>query len=144
MCERVHKTLTERLTPYVNSKCNNLIDVLSSITFSFNQSVHTTTGYSPHEVVFGFRPRFPLSMAKPSDFDSIPVDARSYVRHHADKLSIIRTEVKNNVIKSQQNMLDRANEHINPLQVGPGDYVYLHSETTWAGQKLRNKYTVHL
>ena len=80
-------------------------------------------------------------MAKSLDFDSIPVDAYSYVFHHADKLSIIPTEVKNNVIKSQQNMLDRANEHINPLQVGPGDYVYLHSEITGAGQNLRNKYT---
>ena len=71
--------------------------MLSSITFSINQSVHTTTGYSPHEDVFGFRPHFPLSKAEPSDFDSIPVHAHSYVRHHADTLSIIRTEVKNKI-----------------------------------------------
>ena len=63
MCERSHKTLAERLTPYVNSKCNNWLDVLPSITFSFNQSVNASTGYSPHEIVFGHRPHFPLTAA---------------------------------------------------------------------------------
>ena len=62
MCERVHKTLAERLTPYVNSRCNNGVDMLSSITFSINQSVHTATGYSPHEIVYGYRPHFHLQV----------------------------------------------------------------------------------
>lgn len=140
MCERSHKTLAERLSPYVNNKCNNWMDILSSVTFSINQSVNTTTGYSPHEIIFGQRPHFPLAVAKPTDFDTIPVDARTYVRKHAEKLNIIRTEVKENVIKSQQDMLKRANENINPLKVEHGDYVFLLSETAGVGQKLRNKY----
>lgn len=138
MCERSHKTLAERLTPYVNGKCNNWIEVLSSVTFSFNQSVNASTGYSPHEIVFGHRPHFPLTAVKPTDFDTLPVDARTYVRKHAEKLNIIRTEVKMNVLKSQENMLARANENTNPLQAAPGDYVFLLSETVGAGQKLRN------
>ena len=129
MCERSHKTLTERLTPYVNSKCNNWLDVLPSITFSFNQSVSASTGYSPHEIVFGHRPHFPLTAAKPTDFDTIPLDARTYVRKHAEKLGIIRTEVRNNVMKSQETMLARANAKINPL-----------TETVGVGQKLKQHY----
>ena len=140
MCERSHKTLAERLTPYVNSKCNNWIEVLSSVTFSFNQSVNVSTGFSPHEIVFGHRPHFPLTAAKPTDFDTLPVDTRTYVRKHAEKLNVIRTEVKNNVIRSQENMLARANENTNPLQATPGDYVFLLSETVGAGQKLKNNY----
>lgn len=140
MCERSHKTLAERLTPYVNSKCNNWMEVLHSVTFSFNQSVNASTGYSPHEIVFGHRPHFPLTAVKPTDFDTIPVDARTYVRKHAEKLNIIRTEVRNNVIKSQENMLTRANENTNPLQAVSGDYVFLLTETVGAGQKLKNNY----
>lgn len=44
------------------------------------------------------------------DLDSIPVNARSYVRNHEERRAIIRNEVKNNVVISQENMLERANE----------------------------------
>ena len=91
--------------------------------------------------MYGYRPHFPLAGTKPPDFDSIPADARSYVRLHAEKLSIIRTEVRNNVIKAQISMLDRARENILPLQVSQGDYVYLFIEVTGAGQKFKNKFT---
>ena len=140
MCERSHKTLAERLTPYVNSKCNNWLDVLPSITFPFKQSVNASTGYSPHEIVFGHRPHFPLTAAKPTDFDTIPLDARTYVRKHAEKLGIICTEVRNNVMKSQETMLARANAKINPLNATPGDYVFLLTETVGVGQKLKQHY----
>ncbi len=115
--------------------------VLPSVTFSINQSVNTTSGYSPHEIIYGQRPHFPLTAQKPADMDSIPIEARTYVRKHAEKLNIIRTEMRNNVLKSQRNMLDRANETTHPLNVAPGDYVYLHTENTCVGQKLQNKYT---
>ena len=75
--ERVHRTLAERLTPYVPKCRNNWIEFLSPVTFSINQSVHSSTGYSPHEVVFAERPRFPLTSPKPTDFDTIPVDMRT-------------------------------------------------------------------
>ena len=82
--ERVHRTMAERLTPYMNSKLNNWIDVLPCITFSINQSVHTGSKYSPHEIIYGQRPKFPLSPPTPPDFDTIPQDMRSYVRKHAE------------------------------------------------------------
>ena len=77
--ESVHRTMAERLTPYMNSKLNNWIDVLPCITFSINQSVHTGSKYSPHEIIYGQRPKFPLSAPTPPDFDTIPQHMRSYV-----------------------------------------------------------------
>ena len=78
--------------------------------FSNNQSVNASTWYSPHESVFGHRPHLPLTAAKPTYFDTIPLDARTYVQKHADKLGIIRTDVRNNMMKSQEAMLARTNE----------------------------------
>ena len=86
------------------------------------------------------RPHFPLTAAKPTDFDTISLDARTYVRKHAEKLEIIRTEVRNNVMKSQETMLARANAKINPLNATPGDYVFLLTETVGVGQKLKHHY----
>ena len=139
--ERVHRTIAERLTPYMNGRLNNWIDVLPSITFSINQSVHSGSKYSPHEIVFGQRPKFPLSPPKPTDFETIPPDMHTYVRKHAEKLQIIRSEVKNNIVLSQQKMLERANKNADPLQVKEGDYVYLLKERTGVGQKLKNTCT---
>ena len=139
-CERTHRTLAERLTPYVNERTNKWADILSCITFSMNQSVNNSMGYSPHEIVFGHRPKFPFIAPKPSDLGSVPTSMQNYVRKHSEQLKIIRTEMKNNVIKSQQNMLDRENKNVNNLDLSKGDYVFMLSETKGAGQKLQNKY----
>ena len=79
--ERVHRTMSERLTPYMNSRLNNWIDILPFITFSINQSVHSGSKHSPHEIIYGQRLKFPLSPpTPPPDFDTIPPDMRTYVR----------------------------------------------------------------
>ena len=75
-----------------------------------------------------------------AEFDSIPVNTRSYVRKHGERLAMIRNEVKNNVVISQENMLERANEKTQPLSISIGDYVYLLHETNGKAQKLQNKY----
>ena len=46
-CERMHRTLEERLTPYVDKHKRNWDDKLHSIVFDINQSVNSTLGYSP-------------------------------------------------------------------------------------------------
>ena len=53
---------------------------------------------------------------KPTDFDTIPVDMRTYIRKHTEILNVIRTELKTNALKSQQNIQDRANKDSSPLR----------------------------
>ena len=137
----VHRTMTERLTPYMNSRLNNWIGILPCITFSVNQSVHSGSKYSPHEIIYGQRPKFPLSPPTPTDFDTIPPDMRTYVHKHAEKLNIIRSEVKINVLSSQQKMLKRANKDSNPLHITEGDYVFLTTERTGFGQNIQSIFT---
>ncbi|KAK3093847.1 hypothetical protein FSP39_020940 [Pinctada imbricata] len=60
VCERTHKTLEERITPFIDQNKRNWDDLLSSVSFAINQSVNSSTGYSPFEIVFGTRPKFPL------------------------------------------------------------------------------------
>ena len=59
LCERTHRTLAERLTPFTKKgiQWDNLLD---AITFSFNISPSDSTKYLPYEVVYGFRPKLPL------------------------------------------------------------------------------------
>ena len=69
--------LAERLTPYFQ-KDKQWDEILQAITFSFNVSPNASTKYSPYEVLYGFRPKFPLCDMT-DDFKSIPAEFESYV-----------------------------------------------------------------
>ncbi|XP_069103156.1 uncharacterized protein [Argopecten irradians] len=97
-CERTHNTLGVRLTPYMNDECNNWDTVLPAVTFSMNNSVHKSTGFSPFEVIFAQRPKFPL-VNHTKDLKSLPVDMRDYVAQKQQLLNDIRTDLHANVQK---------------------------------------------
>ena len=141
-CERVHKTLEERLTPYVDAKRRDWDVHLSSVVFAINQSVNSSTGYSPFEVIFGCRPKFPLLAEEAtSDLTGQPVDVQEYVRNFLQRLDVVRQQVRQNVEKSKTNMVNRANAQSQVLHLTAGDYVYLTSTPSGTGQKLQPKYS---
>ena len=58
-CERTHRTLASRLTPYMNKQSSNWDQYLPAVVFAMNNAVNASTGYSPFEIIFGERPKFP-------------------------------------------------------------------------------------
>ena len=141
-CERQHRTLAERLTPYMNDKCNNWDQMANPVVFSMNNSVNSSLGYSPFEIIYGQRPKFPPSANSYSlDLKSVPKDFHSYLEQKEQILNVIRNDVKDHLVKTKQNMLDRANENSKLLQVEKGDYVYLDDSPTGPVKKLRNYFT---
>ena len=139
-CERTHATIAAKLTPFLNSKRNNWDQVLPSVTFAMNISVNST-GYSAFEILFGDRPAFPLSTHVPtSDLQGLPKNMHTYVNNLHTRLASIRQSVLTNTEHYKTQMLRNANEHIRPLNLTVGDYVFLYKEPTGAAQKLQNKY----
>ena len=140
-CERTHLTLAQRLTHYMDADKKNWESLLPAITFSMNNSVNTSLGYSPFEIIYGQRPKFPLTSHLPdANFDTIPNDMHSYLKQLTNKLDIIRNNIKETSEKSQLKMMTRANANSNPLSVHKGDYVYLLDEPRGKGRKLQNRY----
>ena len=138
-CERTHRTLATRLTPYMNKRGTNWDQYLSAVVFAMNSAVNASTGYSPFEVIFGERPKFPLT-SHSNDLLSMPVSIRDYLKQKLAHVNAIQQQVKANVEKSKQVMLDRANENSAVLKLSEGDYVYLTKETTGPAQKLHDLY----
>lgn len=139
LCERTHRTLAERITPYIRSG-KQWDTVLPAVTFSMNSSVNTSTKYSPFEVVFGSRPKFPLSTSHQTDFTDIPNDFHDFINAQSKKLDSIRTELKANAEKAGDLMTERCNKKTNPLKLSVGDYVYMLVEPTGQARKFQNKY----
>ena len=139
-CERTHRTLAERMTPYI-SQGKQWDDILSAITFAINSPVNTSTNYSPYEALYGFRPisRCHLHL-KIQIFNGLHQDYHSYMRELIKILEIIRSELTDNAEKHGNLMKDRCNKKVNKLVLNTGDYVYLLKGATGPGKKLQHKY----
>ena len=68
--EVVNRTLTQLLCTIINKNLKTWEDCLPFIEFAYNTTMHTTTSYSPFEIVYGFNPLTPL------DLMSLPVDEK--------------------------------------------------------------------
>ena len=139
-CERTHSTLAERMTPLVKQEPHTWEQYLPGTVFAMNSAVNSGTGYSPYEIIFGSRPRFPLNPTSQDTLQPIPQDCESYVLKLNRQLRNIREQVEENVRKSQENMVRRMNSDIKVLVFEPGDYVYCLRDPTGPGKKLQDKY----
>lgn len=141
LCERTHRTVAERLTPFFK-KGVQWDSILQAITFSCNISANASSKYSPFEVLYGLRPKFPLAVSSlGTNFKTLSPDFHHYVNQHCDKLNLIREEVKENALKAGELMKERENKKTNPLRLNVGDFVYMLKEPTGQGRKLQPKYS---
>ena len=139
--ERSHLDLARRLTPFTNSNKNNWDKYLHAVVFSMNSSVNSTLGFSPYEIVFGMKARFPLSSPMQMfDISAVPKEYKSYIKHQSDILDTIRNQVRLNTESAHAKMCEKANANINPLSVTEGDFVYLSANHSDIGSKLDFKY----
>lgn len=138
-CERTHRVLAEKLTPYMNRAKNNWESLLPSIIFAMNAAVNRMSGYSPFEVVFGQRPTFPLA-GVPVDMSTIPASISTYVEDLQRRLEVVRSHMKDAVLLNQDKMVAQQLGN-NKETVQTGDYVYLQQTPTGAGHKLQNIYS---
>uniref|UniRef100_A0A2N9HQK0 Integrase catalytic domain-containing protein n=1 Tax=Fagus sylvatica TaxID=28930 RepID=A0A2N9HQK0_FAGSY len=69
--EVVNRTLSTLLRTIIQKNLKNWGDCLPFIEFAYNRSVHSTTDFSPFEIVYGFNPLTPL------DLLPLPVNERT-------------------------------------------------------------------
>jgi hypothetical protein len=66
--EDMKKTSTQLLRAIIQKNLKNYEDCLPFSEFAFNRSVHSTTDYSPFEIIYRFNPITPL------DLIPLPID----------------------------------------------------------------------
>jgi transposase InsO family protein len=122
------------LRKYANYHQDNWEDMLPLVEFSMNNSVHSTTGYSPFYLFNGFEPRcFPMEANIP--FGTSP--GRKLLRLLGRELENAKVAIQ----EAQEHMCEEYNKHRLPApEIAPGDSVWLEaSGISWPVDMKRPK-----
>lgn len=132
--ERCHRTLKEYLRSYVNESLNNWDEYLSQFSFTYNTTPHSSTGFTPHELVYGHKAELP------SAFVTSQNEHTSYFQYLKDlrsKMHSIHKIAIHNLRKAKTTRKDKYDESSNNWIPLWGDKVLLLNITTGVGQKLQ-------
>jgi len=93
--EVVNRTLGNMLRAVLKGKLTSWEDHLPLVEFAYNRTIHSSTGSSPFEVVYGFNPLTPLDLVPLPTNDIASLDGKNKVEmmrkiHEQTKLAIER------------------------------------------------------
>lgn len=120
--ERFHRTLAQHLISCVHLNPSAWHEHLDSAVFAYNNTVNSSTGYSPHELIFGYRIQLPDTILKCNNpiytYENYKDDLRQTLKSYWQnaKTSIEHRKTQNKAYRDQ---------NANPIQVKIGDQVYL-------------------
>jgi len=132
--ERFNKTIIESLRQYVNARQSDWPDHLIHVETVMNNSVNTTTGKMPTELLYGCLIRlFPAPVAK--DDITIPATA-DYIAKIEDSI----TSARDRHAKAKTRQVTQANKHRREEpEYRVGDRVYLDTEHLRLGIKRKGR-----
>ena len=88
----------------------------------YNRTTHSTTGYSPFEVIYGFNPLTPLDLVPLPRNEQISLDGAAKVKLVRD----LHEKVRLQIIKKNEHYARQANQGRKRISFVPGDWVWVH------------------
>ncbi|KAK8777721.1 hypothetical protein V5799_020936 [Amblyomma americanum] len=85
LTERFNRTLGDMIAMYIHSDSSNWDQVLPFVTYAYNTSSQTTTGFSPFFLLFGREPSCMLDTILPYNPDSSEYASLSDITRHAEQ-----------------------------------------------------------
>jgi hypothetical protein len=133
--EVVNRTLTTLLRAIVGKNLKSWEECLPHVEFAYNRAKHTTTGFTPFEVVYGFNPLAPL------DLLPLPVQERACMdgKKRAEFVKQLHEKTKMNIERMTKQYADRANKGRRRVIFEPGDLVWVHLRKERFPSKRKSK-----
>lgn len=134
--ERFHSTFLDALRAYkLENPSASLSEVIPHILLTYNNSKSSTTGFTPHELLFGH-----TSSKQPEMILNEEELISKYVRDLTNKASFLYQQAKANIQTSKQKAKARFDKHVNKQpEYQEGQLVWLRDSQI--GHKLKPKYT---
>ena len=136
--ERFNRTLCDSLTHYVNANQTDWDRWVCICVSAFRFSRHSTTGYSPFELVYGTEPRVPVTSEIVDDADQLACGSyRDYVRDLRQNLSVNSRGALHSLEESQRRS---SVEGLSDLKVGDKVMLKVHAVKRGTVKKLSDRY----
>lgn len=100
--ERSHRTLNAYLRAFTSKNRDQWSELLKFATFAYNNTIHSTTGYTPHELAHGFKIQIPNQLTKPKltyNYDNYADMTRNNI---AKALEIAREHLHNRKLQNKR------------------------------------------
>ena len=103
----------------IQKNLKNLEDCLPFIEFLYDRSVHSTTNFSPYEIVFGFNPLTPLELL------TLPVNEMTSLdgQKKAEMVKKLHESVRKHIEKKNEQYATKANKGRRQVLFKSGDWV---------------------
>jgi len=119
--ERTHGSLKQSLIFQINVDRSDWDEFIDITAYSFNTAVHSTTGFTPFELLFGIKPRLPYLQPSQS-----PKSYEDYVTETKTRLVELRKKAVDSQIISKEKAKKRYDKkHNTKFAFSPGDQVKL-------------------
>lgn len=122
--ERQHRTLNAYMRSFTQKNRDLWSRLLKYATFAYNNTVHTTTGFTPHELAHGFSIIIPNSLRKNKpryDYDNLASDIRQNI---TNALQIAREALENRKLTNKQ----QYDQNIREIDIKTDDMILMKSQ----------------
>ena len=114
--ERFHATLRDHIRMYHNRRLKNWDSIIPFAIMCHNTSINNSTNYTPHELLFGYKPRALYSIKNIPDYT-----ACDYLKDLNERLRVARDSALRNIQSMKEKAKDRYDSQIKNIaqyQVG--------------------------
>jgi len=119
--EVLSRTLTQLLCAIIQNNLKNWEDCLLFIEFAYNRSVHSTTEFSPFEIVYAFNPLTPMDLMALLVDERVSLDSN----RKAQEVKTIHESVRQQIEKRNRVCATKANKGCKHVVFQPGDWVWV-------------------
>lgn len=137
--ERSHSTLKDYLKNFINKEQNNWDIYVPSAMFCYNTSIHSSTHFSPYELIFGNKSDTPSTITQKPEFKYTYEDYRDHLKYKLNRSFEIARE---NIIKSKNQSKKYYDHQIKETNYIVNDMVYVSDKSQKPGisKKLSPNY----
>jgi transposase InsO family protein len=128
--ERSHSTLKDYLKHFIKEDQSNWDEYIHLAMFSYNTNIHSTTKYSPHELLFGRKPKLPSSI---TDHPTIQYSYDDFANDLKYKLRQCQNIAKENIQKSKLHSKQEYDKQAKVKSFSIDQMVYLKNNITTKG-----------
>jgi len=133
-CERAHFSVHNIITKFIDDKHERWPDLLGTVALAYKSTVHTSTGYSPHELFYSFAPSCPLDALVSTPASDPVSNADKFALQAFEHLQEAATFVRDFMGKQMQCLKRYYDSSVKPVSYTEGEKVLVYNPRKQRGK----------